>query len=72
MIVTVSMQSEKLFAGAKASAAPKMTKTPISGVGDEAIFEGTQGFSSLWVRKGAQSSFWFESMGFRSVKRNRS
>ena len=46
------MQSEKMFAGAKNSAAPNMTKTPVSGVGDEAIFTGVQNFSSLWVRKG--------------------
>jgi hypothetical protein len=52
-MVTVSTQSEKMFAAAKSSAAPKMTKTPISGVGDEAIFIGVQNFSSLWVRKGA-------------------
>lgn len=51
-MVTVSMQSEKMFAGAKASAAPTMTKTPVSGVGDEAIFTGVQNFASLWVRKG--------------------
>jgi hypothetical protein len=54
-MVTVSMQSEKMFAGAKASAtAPKETKTPISGIGDEAIFTGVQNFSSLWVRKGTK------------------
>lgn len=29
-----------------------MTKTSISGVGDEAIFIGVQNFSNLWVRKG--------------------
>jgi|SRR5581483_11941380 len=52
--VTVSMQSEKMFAGAKGSAAPNMTNTPISGIGDEAIFTGVQNFSSLWVRKGAK------------------
>ncbi len=53
-MVTVSMQSEKMFAGAKASSAPGMTKTSISGVGDEAIFTGVDNFSSLWVRKGAK------------------
>jgi hypothetical protein len=31
-----------------------MTKTPISGIGDEAIFTGTQNFASLWVRKGTK------------------
>ena len=36
--VTVSMQSEKMFVAAKQSAPAKTTKTPISGVGDEAIF----------------------------------
>src|SRR5947209_18574088 len=49
--VTVSMQSEKMFAAAKSSSVPGMTKTPISGLGDEAIFIGVQGFSSLWARK---------------------
>ncbi len=53
-MVTVSMQSEKMFAGTKSSAPPEMTKTPISGVGDEAIFIGVQNFSSLWVRKGTK------------------
>ncbi len=51
-MVTVSMQSEKMFAGAKASSAPGMTKTPVPGIGDEAIFTGVRNFSSLWVRKG--------------------
>jgi hypothetical protein len=48
------MQTEKLFAGAKSQAAPGATTTPVSGVGDEAIFTGVQNFSSLWVRKGAK------------------
>ena len=52
VMVTVSMQNEKMFAGAKASSAPGMTKAPIAGVGDEAIFTGTASFASLWVRKG--------------------
>jgi hypothetical protein len=52
--VTVSMQNEKMFAAAKASTVPKTTKTPMSGIGDEAIFEGTQSFASLWVRKGSK------------------
>jgi len=50
--VTVSMFAEKMFNGAKTSSAPNMTKTAISGIGDEAIFIGMQGFSTLWVRKG--------------------
>ena len=50
--VSVSLQSEKMFAAAKSATPPKTTKTPISGVGDEAIFTGVQNFSSLWVRKG--------------------
>lgn len=54
VMVTVSMQSEKMFAGAKAGAAPNMTKTPISGIGDEAIFTGVENFCSLWVRKGTK------------------
>lgn len=52
--VTVSLQSEKMFAGAKSSAAPGMTNTPISGIGDEAIFTGVPNFSSLWVKKGSK------------------
>jgi hypothetical protein len=52
VVVTVSMQTEKMFAGAKSSPAPNMTKTPVSGLGDEAFFTGVQGFASLWVRKG--------------------
>jgi hypothetical protein len=54
-MVTVSMQSEKMFAGAKGAAAmPNETKTTIPGIGDEAVFTGVQNFSSLWVRKGAK------------------
>ena len=52
--VTVSMQSERMFAAAKASNPPLSTKTSISGAGDEAIFTGVQNFSSLWVRKGTK------------------
>lgn len=52
--VTVSMQNEKMFAGAKSSAAPGMTNTPISGIGDEAVFTGVENFSSLWVKKGSK------------------
>jgi hypothetical protein len=52
--LTVSMQSEKMFAAAKSSAPPKTTKSSISGVGDEAIFTGVQNFSSLWVKKGTR------------------
>ena len=52
--VSVSMQSEKMFAAAKSSAPPKTTKTSISGLGDEAIFTGVENFSSLWVRKGTK------------------
>src|SRR4029079_4190966 len=50
--VTVSIQNEKMFGGAKRNPAPGMTKTSVSGVGDEAIFIGAENFSSLWVRKG--------------------
>ena len=52
--LTVSMQSEKMFAAAKSSAPPNMTKSSISGVGDEAIFTGVRNFSSLWVKKGTR------------------
>lgn len=52
--LSVSMQSEKMFAAAKSSAAPNTTKTSISGLGDEAIFIGTNRFASLWLRKGAK------------------
>jgi len=52
--VTVSLQSEKMFAAVKSSSPPNTTKTAISGVGDEAIFTGVQGFASLWVKKGAK------------------
>jgi len=54
VMVTVSMQSEKMFAAVKSSVPPKTTKTQVSGVGDEAIFTGVQNFSSLWVRKGTK------------------
>jgi hypothetical protein len=54
VMVTVSMQNEKMFAAAKSSALPKMEKTSVSGVGDEAVFLGVQSFSSLWVRKGTK------------------
>jgi hypothetical protein len=54
VMVTVSMQYEKMFAAVKSSNPPKTTKTSISGIGDEAVFTGTQGFSSLWVKKGAK------------------
>src|SRR3954453_23630056 len=49
--LTVSFQSEKMFAAVKSSTPPKTTKTSISGLGDEAIFTGVQNFSSLWLRK---------------------
>ena len=52
--VTVSMQSEKMFAAAKSSAPPETTKTSVSGIGDEAVFTGIDKFSSLWVRKGTK------------------
>ena len=48
------MQNEKMLAGAKLSALPNATKTPISGLGDEAIFTGVESFSSLWIRKGTK------------------
>jgi hypothetical protein len=51
--VTVSLQSEKMFAGAKSSNPPKTTKSTVSGIGDEAIFTGVDNFASLWVRKGS-------------------
>lgn len=54
LVVTVSLQNEKMFTGAKGASAPKMTKTAVSGIGDEAIFVGVEGFSSLWVRKGSK------------------
>jgi hypothetical protein len=50
--VTVSIQNEKMFGGAKRNPAPGMTRMSVSGVGDEAIFIGAEKFSSLWVRKG--------------------
>jgi len=52
--VTVSMQSEKMFDAAKSSNMPKTTKTPVSGIGDEAVFTGVENFSSLWIRKGTK------------------
>ena len=53
-MITVSTQTEKMFAGAKASSAPTTTKTLVSGIGDEAIFTATDNFASLWVRKGTK------------------
>jgi hypothetical protein len=53
-MVSVSMQTEKMFAGAKSSPAPEMTRASISGIGDEAIFIGAPKFASLWVRKGTK------------------
>lgn len=52
VMVTVSMQSAKMFEGAKKS--PVATNKPVSGIGDEAIFTGVPNFCSLWVRKGAK------------------
>src|SRR5215469_12472092 len=49
VMVTVSMQSDKMFAGAK-----RGSKTSVSGIGDEAFFTGVQNFVSLWVRKGTK------------------
>ena len=46
------MQNEKMFNSVKGSVPPGTTKASVSGVGDEAIFTGTEGFASLWVRKG--------------------
>jgi len=54
IVVTVSMQNEKMFAAAKSLAQPGTTTTAISGLGDEAIFTGVVNFSSLWVRKGTK------------------
>ena len=54
VVLSVSMQSDKMFAAAKSSAPPDTTKSSISGVGDEAIITGAQNFSSLWVKKGAK------------------
>jgi hypothetical protein len=54
VVVTVSMQNEKMFAAVKSSTPPKTTKAEIPGVGDDAVFTGTQGFSSLWVKKGTK------------------
>jgi hypothetical protein len=51
VVVTVSLQSEKMFAAAKSSNPPNTTKAAVSGVGDDAVFTGTKGFSSLWVKK---------------------
>ena len=48
------MQSEKMFDAAKSSNPPQTTKTSVSGVGDEAVFTGVQGFSSLWTKKGTK------------------
>jgi hypothetical protein len=48
LTVTISTQSEKLYTGAKAG-----SKTPVSGLGDEAFLTGTDGFVSLWVKKGS-------------------
>ena len=54
-VVTVSMQNEKMFGGAKSGPVPpNMTRSAVSAVGDEAIFIGAEGFSSLWVRKGSK------------------
>ena len=49
-MVTVSTQSQVMFAGAKRNP----TEKPISGIGDEAFFVGVQNMSSLWVRKGTK------------------
>jgi hypothetical protein len=48
------MQTEKMFVGAKSSAAPNMTKASIPGIGDEATFIGAPNFASSWVRKGTK------------------
>ena len=52
--LSVSMQSDKMFASAKSSVAPNTTKTSIPGLGDEAIFIGTERFASLWLKKGTK------------------
>lgn len=52
VLVSVSMQSEKMFTGVKNSATQQ--KTPMPGIGDEAIFTGMDNFASLWVRKGSK------------------
>ena len=54
VVVTVSMQGEKMFAAVKSSSPPNTTKTSIAGLGDEVIFTGVQSFSSLWVKKGTR------------------
>lgn len=54
VVVTISLQSERMFNAAKSSNMPQTTKSPVSGLGDEAVFIGMQGFSSLWMRKGTK------------------
>ena len=52
VMVSISLQSEKMFAGAKSSPPEAGKKTPVSGLGDDAFLTGMQGFASLWVKKG--------------------
>jgi hypothetical protein len=54
IVVSVSMQSEKMFTAAKSPGLAQTTKTSIPGLGDEAVFVGTENFSSLWLRKGTK------------------
>src|SRR5262249_46381837 len=52
VIVSVSVQNERMFAGAKGPSTPGTARASVWGVGDEAVFLGVENFSSLWVRKG--------------------
>jgi hypothetical protein len=54
VVLSLSLQNEKMFTAVKSSNPPKTTKTSVSGIGDEAVFTGVENFSSLWVRKGAK------------------
>jgi hypothetical protein len=51
-IVTVTLLTDRDFAGAKTPQAG-VTKTPVNGVGDEAVFGALANFGTLWVKKGS-------------------
>jgi hypothetical protein len=71
VMVTISMQTERMFAGAKSSSPPNTTKTSISRIGDEQSSQLSR-ISRACGSEREHSSLSFEYMDCRSVRRRRS
>ena len=53
VIVTLQLEAEAMFQGAKHPPAPGVEVTPVSGVGDDAFYQGVSPNVALHVRKGS-------------------